>query len=232
MAKRMYFRRIDGVLCTGFKRQSATLVLTCAVSLVCLLAACGETDSKSRVQSYRISAPAKGPITTSSSPSPFSVSIVSGTNNSLTMSKKTEWADEFYVVLINISKEPQPVWEYWNGWGFQVISFELTTAEGKLFVLTVKDRGFDKNVPSTFIVAPSEHQVFSIRLDDSWQVQPALTVVDGMPVTLKAVYQVNPTRESTGQHVWTGRIESHSYSLSLWQCPPSCSPLFTHGVRP
>ena len=148
------------------------------------------------------------------------------------MSKKNEWADEFYVVLTNISKESQPVWEYWNSWGFQVISFELRTADGKQFVLTVKDHGFDKNSPDAYVVEPGEHQVFAIRLDDSWQVQPALTVSDGMPITLKAVYQVNPTRESTRKHVWTGRIESHAYSLSLEQCPPSCSPLFTHGVHP
>lgn len=216
--------------CRSFKRQFATsvLVLTYAASLVCLLAACRKADSKS----HPISASAKDPITTDTSPSPFSLSIVSEKDKPITMSKKNEWADEFYVVLTNTSKDSQPVWEYWNSWGFQVISFELGTPEGKRFVLTAKDHGFDHNWPSTYTVAPGEHQVFAIRLDESWQAQPALTVVDGMPITLKAVYQVNPTRESAQHHVWTGRVESHAYSLSLEQCPPSCSPLFTYGVRP
>ena len=26
--------------------------------------------------------------------------------------------DEFYVVLTNVSKEAQLVWEYWNSWGY------------------------------------------------------------------------------------------------------------------
>lgn len=209
--------------------------LTRAASLVCLLAGCGETQNATQI--YRASRPAAADAHSTASvqrpsPAPFSLSIVSGTNKSITMSKKTESADEFFVVLTDISKEPQPVFEYWNEWGGQVISFELSTADGKRFVLTVKDYGFDKNTPDTYTIEPSEHQVFAIRLDDSWQVQPALTVVEGMPITLKAVYQVNPTRESAQRHVWTGRVESRSYSLSLWQCPPSCSPLFTHGVRP
>lgn len=177
-------------------------------------------DSRSTASVQRPSAP------------PFSLSIVPSANKSITMSKKTEYADEFFVVLTNISKEPQPVFEYWNGWGFHAVSFELSTADGKPFVLTVKGDCCDKNTPDTDTIEPSEHQVFAIRFDESWRVQPALTVVDGMPITLKAVYQVNPTRESTQKHVWTGRVESRSYNLSLSQCPPSCSPLFTHGVRP
>jgi hypothetical protein len=222
MPKRIFGHRMDRVSFRSIRGQFAVHVfaLSCAGSLICLLAGCGKTQNETQI--YKASKPpaADAHISSgveSSSPSPFSLSIVSGTNNSITMSKRTEWAHEFYVVLTNISKEPQPVFEYWNGWGFQAISFELTTADAKRFVLTVKDRGFDKNFPSTFVVAPNEHQVFPIRLDESWQVQPALTVADGIPITLKAVYQVKRTRESTREHVWTGRVESHSYSLSLWQ---------------
>jgi hypothetical protein len=217
--------------------QSAArvFVLTRAVSLVCLLAGCGGTQNQTQI--YRASKPPAADSYSPASvrkpsPSPFLLSIVPSKNKSITMSKKTEYADEFFVVLTNISKEPQPVFEYWNGWGFRVISFELSAANGKLFVLTLKGDCCDKNTPDTYTIDPSEHQVFAIRLDESWQVQPVLTVVDGMPITLKAVYQVNPTRESIQKHVWIGRVESRSYNLSLWQCPPSCSPLFTHGVRP
>jgi len=143
--------------------------------------------------------------------------VTAHTTSDVENSKRTEWAHEFYVVLTNISKTPQPVFEYWNEWGYQAISLELTTADAKRFVVTAKERDYDKNFPSTFVVAPYEHQVFPIRLDESWQVQPDVTVVDGMPITLKAAYQVKPTRESTREHVWTGRVESHSYSLSLWK---------------
>jgi hypothetical protein len=228
---------MDAASLKNLTGQFAALVfvLTRAASLVCLLAGCGGAQNETQI--YRASKPAAADSYSIASvqrrsPSPFSLYIVPSANKSITMSKRTEYADEFFVVLTNISKEPQPVFEYWNGWGFRVISFELSTADGKLVVLTVKGDCCDKNTSDTYTIEPSEHQVFAIRLDESWQVQPVLTVVDGMPVTLKAVYQVNPTRESTQEHVWTGRIESRGYNLSLWQCPPSCSPLFTHGVRP
>jgi len=237
MANRIYCRCMDVASFRSLTGQFAALVfvLTYSAGLVCLVAGCGGTQNETQI--YRASkSPAVDAQSTASvqgpSPSPFSLSIVSGTNKSITMSKKTEWADEFFVVLTNISKEPQPVFEYWNGWGFQVISFELSAADGRLFVLSAKGDCCDKNTPDTYTIEPSEHQVFAIRLDESWQVQPALTVVDGMPITLKAVYRVSPTRESAQKHEWTGRVESRSYNLSLWQCPPSCSPLFTHGVRP
>jgi hypothetical protein len=209
---------MDTASCRSLTGQCAALVsvLTCAASIVCLLAGCSGTNSTAGLQRP--------------SPSPFSLSIVAG--KSITMSKKAGWADEFFVVLTNISREPQPVFEYWNEWGYQVVSFELTTGDAKRFMLTVKNQDFDKNSSDTYSIEPGEQQVFAIRFDDLWQLKPALTVVDGMPITLRAVYQVKPTRESTREHVWTGRVDSHSYSLSLWQCPPSCSPLFTHGVRP
>lgn len=131
------------------------------------------------------------------------------------MSKKG--AREFYVVLTNISQEPQPVWEYWNSWGFRAISFELSTADGKKFVLTKKDRTFDYNFPSIFIVEPSEHQVFAVRFDDSWAVEPALPKTDEMPVELKAIYSVSANPDTAKFHVWTGRVDSLSYNFTLSQ---------------
>ena len=120
-------------------------MVTCAASLAFVLVGCGGTHSAAGSQRP--------------SPLPFSLSIVPSKDKNITMSKKTEWADEFFVVLTNISSEPQPAFEYWNGWGYQVISFELTTAEAKRFMLTVKDRGFDKNVPDTYIIGPSGYLV-------------------------------------------------------------------------
>ena len=131
------------------------------------------------------------------------------------MSKRDAW--EFYVVLTNASKQPQPVFEYWNSWGFRAISFELTTADGKQFTLTAKNHDFDMNFPSRHVVDPGEYQVFPIHFDQTWQVQPALPSTDEMPITLKAIYSINPTAEATRFGVWTGRVESHSYILTLFR---------------
>jgi len=50
-----------------------------------------------------------------------------------------------------------------------------------------------------------------------WVSNPAFPKADEMPITLKAVYQVPPTREASEHKVWTGRVESHSYHFTLRQ---------------
>jgi hypothetical protein len=94
--------------------------------------------------------------------SPFSLSIVPGLGG-ITMAENKP--REFYVVITNVSEGPQSIWQYWNSWGYQAISFELTTADGKKFVLSKKQEEFTRNFPSTFVVESGEHQVYPIKFD-------------------------------------------------------------------
>jgi hypothetical protein len=146
--------------------------------------------------------------------SPFSLSIVPGIGG-ITMAKNKP--REFYVVITNVSGGPQSIWQYWNSWGYQAISFELTMADGKKFALSKKQEEFTRNFPSTFVVEPGEHQVYPIKLDEWWETHPALLKTDEMPITLKAVYEVSMTPEASQYKVWTGRLESRSYNFSLRQ---------------
>ncbi|SRR6266576_4746199 len=151
---------------------------------------------------------------------PFSLAVVStsssGAVGGVTMAEHKP--DEFYVVLTNISEQPQAVFEQWNSWGYFAISFEFTTDDGrKTTVFRKRTVVFTKNNPSTFAVAPGEHQVFPVRLDKWWEAQPALRRADEMPVKVKAMYEVSATPESAKQGVWTGRVESKTYDFSLRQ---------------
>jgi hypothetical protein len=79
-------------------------------------------------------------------PPPLSISVVpassrgEGFGSSISMAN--EKPSDFYVVLTNTSSEQQAVWEYWNSWGYQTISFELTTADGKKFLVSRRERRF------------------------------------------------------------------------------------------
>jgi hypothetical protein len=90
-------------------------------------------------------------------PAPFSLAVVPsrsfGDVGSITMSH--DKPDDFYVVLTNVSGEPQVIWELRNSWGYQTISFEVTTANGKTFVFSRRPEEFTKNNPTTFAVQPS-----------------------------------------------------------------------------
>jgi len=178
----------------------------CAISINGFLSGCDGGMHLKRVEPV-----AKAQET---SRSPFSLSIVPGIGG-ITMAKNKP--REFYVVITNVSGGPQSIWQYWNSWGYQAISFELTTADGKKFVLSKKQEEFTRNFPSTFVVEPGEHQVYPIKLDEWWETHPALPKTDEMPITLKAVYEVSTTPEASQYKVWTGRLESHGYNFSLRQ---------------
>jgi hypothetical protein len=150
---------------------------------------------------------------------PFSLAIVPDVSRSEgeSIAMANYKPRDFYVVLTNISQEPQAVWEYWNSWGYQTISFEFTTADGKKGRILKRDEAFTVNFPSTYVVKAGEHQVFLIHLDKGWQAHPALPKADLLPITLRAVYEVFATPEASQYKVWTGRVESHSYNFKLRQ---------------
>jgi hypothetical protein len=147
--------------------------------------------------------------------SPFSLSIVPGRSGDITMAKKHP--NDFYVVLTNVSGLPQPVWESWNSWGYQAISFELTTPDGKKSVASMKQHDFTVNFPSMLLVESGEHQVYAIELDESWETNPTLPKRDEMPITLKAIYEIAETPQAVQNHVWVGRVESRRYNFTLRQ---------------
>lgn len=43
-------------------------------------------------------------------------------------------------------------------WGYPAISFEITGVDGKRFVVSRARGYFTKNAPTTFLIAPAEHQ--------------------------------------------------------------------------
>jgi hypothetical protein len=150
---------------------------------------------------------------------PFSLAIVPTSNGdgggSIEMALKSR--RDFYVVLTNVSSEPQRVWQTWNSWGYQTVSFDFATKDGKKYAVTKRDEEFTRNFPSTFLVPPGEHEVFAVHLDESWVTHPPFPKADEMPITVKAIYEVPPTPEASQHKVWTGRVESHTYDLTLRQ---------------
>jgi hypothetical protein len=194
------------------KSVLASGLILLLVSIVDLVVACNR-------------GPHPKPATTQGEPqvqtAPFSLAVVPTTSfgekfgSSITMAHSKP--RDFYVVLTNTSKEPQAVWEDWNSWGYQAVSFEMMTADGKKYLVSKRQQIFTVNFPSAFLIEPGGHQVYSIRLDIQWESRPPIPKTEEMPITLRAIYEVSPTPESARYKVWTGRIESHIYNLILKQ---------------
>lgn len=149
---------------------------------------------------------------------PFTLSIVPTTSrsDSRVITIAATKPDEFYVVLTNISTAPQLVWEYWNSWGYQTISFEFMLDRNQRIIVSKRPQDFTKNFPSTFMIPPGDHKVYAIRLDREWDTI-AIPKSSEAPVTLKAIYQVSQTPEASTYNVWIGRVESSSCKLTLRQ---------------
>jgi hypothetical protein len=121
----------------------------------------------------------------------------------------------FYVVLTNQSDKPQFIWETWNSWGYNSISFEVTTADGKIHVLTIKPQIFTRNFPSTYKIPPGEHQVFPIRLNDEWNDRLTYSKAGSESVKVKAIFEIKPSPEDSKNNAWTGLVSSQIYNLEL-----------------
>ena len=152
---------------------------------------------------------------------PFTLTVVP--SRSSPQGRSISFADdkpeEFYVVLTNSSKDAQPVFEYWNSWGYQNVSFEFAMPDGKKVVAFKRIQVFTVNFPSTFLIPTGEHRVYVIRLGEEWETRPELAVDAETQITLKAIYEVPLTPEATEHKVWTGRIESKPYKLTLRHWP-------------
>jgi hypothetical protein len=148
--------------------------------------------------------------------SPFLVSVVptrsqEPSGRGISMAKKSPGT--FYVILTNVSKEPQAAFESWNSWGYQAVSFEVQTSDGNTIAISKKPQGFTVNFPSKFVIPPGEDMVYPISLDEEWDAVPPLPTADEtpIPITITAIYEVRPTPEASKGKVWTGRLESNSY---------------------
>jgi hypothetical protein len=159
-------------------------------------------------------------------PSPFVVTVVpswSGQSGpwcksscrGISMARNT--LDTFYVILTNVSKQTQAVFEPSHSWGYYAISFELRTGNGHIVPIRKKQTGFTRNIPSVFLIPPGEQMVYPIKLDDLWVADPRLPIADkeSVDVRVKAIYEIGPTPESTQQSVWTGRAESAEYDFEF-----------------
>ncbi len=148
---------------------------------------------------------------------PFQLSIVpeSRSDQSSSISLAQDSQRKFFVVLTNTTDKDQPVFETWNSWGYQTVSFELILPSGERTKLCVKPQVFTRNFPSTYVIPPKGHQVFPITLDAEWEGAPDFGRPGQTKIKLTALYEVGETKESGEHKVWTGRIASETINVEV-----------------
>jgi hypothetical protein len=158
-----------------------------------------------------------------SEPAPFAVTVVP-TGSSLENGKGIEQdithpgrkPDKFFVILTNVSKDAQSVFQHWNSWGDRSISFHFTTPDGVRHSITRQPGDYTRNVPGTFLLLPGEQQVYVIELGQEWVTEPKYEK-GPTSIDLVAIYRLDPSPEAKKYKVWTGEVASKSYKFFLFR---------------
>lgn len=130
----------------------------------------------------------------------------------------------FHVLLTNVSPHPVILFEEWNSWGYYGLSFEITYPDGRKLLATRAPRGWDKNFPSTFTLAPQGYYVFEVSFDRTWTSSPRTASKSGDSVScqLRAIYSIERQKgdeELVAPGVstpWAGTVLSQEATYLLW----------------
>ena len=122
---------------------------------------------------------------------------------------------QFYVILKNKTNESKRLFEYWNSWGYQNISF-LFHVSGETRLVTRKHLDFTRNFPSTYEIPSGEVIVFPIIFDQWWHELPNIAEGESK-VNIQIVYECKPSVESEESKVWTGTVSSKVYEVVFWR---------------
>jgi len=115
----------------------------------------------------------------------------------------------FHVVVSNDSATPQRVWQEWCSWGYFGLKFEITDEQGNKSLAQKKLRPWEKNFPAFWTLQPRENLVIEVHCADAniWQGFP-WPAKGTQTVTMQAIFEFAPDRESRENGVWTGRVVS------------------------
>ncbi len=120
----------------------------------------------------------------------------------------------FYVVVANVSKQPQKVWRDYCSWGYGNLTFKMIDEAGKETVLTKKLRDWDRNEPIYCVLEPGDLLVLDVRAAE-WVNFPRPAADQGRKIRLQAVYEIKPDKEAEKDGVWTGRVFSETKEYVL-----------------
>lgn len=118
----------------------------------------------------------------------------------------------FNIVLSNTAKHEVRVWREWCSWGYFQLSFVVRDADDKdaeQVVIRKKGRGWDKNYPDYWTLAPGEPLVWPVKLESGdWDLGPLEGKLRGRKLAVKAVFMSDKSSQSEQDGVWSGNISS------------------------
>ncbi|MCI0539586.1 MAG: hypothetical protein L0Z50_30620 [Verrucomicrobiales bacterium] len=131
----------------------------------------------------------------------------------------TEWdrAAHFHAIVSNRSEKPQRIWQEGCSWGYFALSFEFTDEAGKKWEAKKGMTPFVMNRPAYWSLEPSESTVLEVYFADPdiWKDFPRPDNGSKVVVSMRAIFEIRSTPESTKHDVWTGRVVSEARRITF-----------------
>lgn len=99
----------------------------------------------------------------------------------------------FHVILTNISREPQKLFNESCSWGYGRLYFEVTDEKGKMKQVKKKEKiEWRKNYPDWFLLQPQEQVIFDVYFNpETWENSPRTEKGEtSINIKIKAVYRL------------------------------------------
>jgi hypothetical protein len=127
----------------------------------------------------------------------------------------------FFAVIENTGSDSVKLWNDWNSWGYDNLSFEIIDNSGKTSIARRKKAAFTRNFPAVIEIGPGEVIVREVDLLSKtipWTGFPLPRKAErSKPFQMRALYSIKDSKESKELGVWTGAIRSQSHTFTIEQ---------------
>jgi hypothetical protein len=114
------------------------------------------------------------------------------------------------VVVANRTSAELGVWREWCSWGWFQLTFEVRGPDGHVVTIRKAERGWDKNFPDHWTLAPGEPLVLTANLLDLevWRWSSPIAGLRGKTLEVRAVFFAAEAEEGREAGVFHGLVSS------------------------
>ena len=108
------------------------------------------------------------------------------------------------------------VYEDWNSWGYFAPSFKAEDGNCRTYDITRRERGWDKNYPSTATLNKGDFLIIDTYLcDETWRVTPKLPATKTLTLQVVGRFVMKADKKRPVSGLWTGQAESAPLEIYL-----------------
>ena len=129
-------------------------------------------------------------------------------------------AEQFPVVIENVSDKPVQVWAEGNSMGDEILTFEIAGPDGKTWTVRPIGKEYGKNIFRTERLLPGEKAVRDVRYNANppqWEGFPSPASGRPYKATIRAILTQAPIPNNKNPELWAGKAVSQPQEITFQQ---------------